>query len=116
MKVVPLNLDVNSPQLSTDFARSWLLVVVQKNLYNASIAYFTNNFLPLAITIYERLGELRELHKKLYSAIQAQIWNILPKILNSNPIDFEEAFPKLCQILGFNFLNFNKNYIRSGFE
>lgn len=100
LEVVPLNLDANAPQLSTDFARSWLLVVVQQNLHNASIDYFTNYFLPLAVTIYERLGELPELHAKLYTTIQAQIWSLLPKILKSNPSDFDEAFPRLCQVLG----------------
>uniref|UniRef100_A0A915EEI7 Ribosomal RNA-processing protein 12-like conserved domain-containing protein n=1 Tax=Ditylenchus dipsaci TaxID=166011 RepID=A0A915EEI7_9BILA len=85
---------------AVDFKRSWLLPLLTKSVKNGSVAFYMKYFVPMAMSLHEHLAELPELQAKLCATAEAQIWALLPKVLDSNPTDFQDTFPSLCPILG----------------
>lgn len=100
LETVPLNITDGGQHLAIDFKRTWLLPIINKSICNASLQFFSQYFLPLAIKIHDCLPGLPELQAKLYSVVESQIWSLLPKMLSTNPVDFYESFPPLCPIIG----------------
>ncbi|CAD5211446.1 unnamed protein product [Bursaphelenchus okinawaensis] len=99
IRTVSLGLDMEQPVLATDFKRSWLLLVLKKNIMKAPLVIFTKFFLPLAFSIHSRVKTLDGVTKKLYTIIEYQIWDLLPGFLSS-PVDFDQVIHQLAPILG----------------
>ncbi|XP_067120936.1 RRP12-like protein [Centruroides vittatus] len=101
LNAVPLNLNLDSNKF--DFDRSWLLPVIRDNVKETKLEFFTNYFLPLATKIQKKVTQCqhsnRNIEARLYSAVQSQIWSMLPGFC-INPVDFPQSFKGIAKILG----------------
>uniref|UniRef100_A0A914HV11 Ribosomal RNA-processing protein 12-like conserved domain-containing protein n=1 Tax=Globodera rostochiensis TaxID=31243 RepID=A0A914HV11_GLORO len=100
LSAVPLNVDVDVPVLPRDFSRSWLPPILAKNVRGDSLDFFARSLFPLTARLHQRLHELPELLRKLYTTLEHQIWAILPRCLANEPRDFHVAMPTLAPIMG----------------
>uniref|UniRef100_A0A183BTS7 NUC173 domain-containing protein n=1 Tax=Globodera pallida TaxID=36090 RepID=A0A183BTS7_GLOPA len=100
LSAVPLNVDVDVPVLPRDFSRSWLPPILAKNVRKDSLDFFARSLFPLTARLHQRLHQLPELPRKLYTTLEHQIWAILPRCLANEPRDFHVAMPTLAPIMG----------------
>ncbi|KJH47656.1 NUC173 domain protein [Dictyocaulus viviparus] len=113
LSAIPLGIDADAAVLNTEFNRSWMIPVLRNNLHNASLEFFLSEIFPLAMKIFryfiifvihfshyfKRSKSLDPVAQRLYMTLQAQLWELLPKICES-PSDIEKSFPQLAPILG----------------
>ncbi|KAJ1368617.1 hypothetical protein KIN20_029786 [Parelaphostrongylus tenuis] len=99
LSAIPLGIDADAVVLDTEFTRSWMIPILRVNLHNAPLEFFSSYFLPMAIKIYRRLGSLDPVPQRLYTTLQAQLWDLLPSFCDS-PSDIEKSFPQLAPVLG----------------
>jgi len=99
MGIIELGLNPTAPELPTDFTRSWMLPLLIHNVRNENISFFTSTVIPVLVSLHERLPKLTEMNAKLYHALELQIWEILPHLLES-PADFPDSFPILAPMIG----------------
>ncbi|KAK0081235.1 hypothetical protein PV325_012542 [Microctonus aethiopoides] len=86
-----------------DLRRSWLLPVLKDCVNNASLSYFINSMLPLAVMCEKKCNELKEKNDGIgahsYELLTSQIWALLPSFCN-NPRDIKDSFKSIARILG----------------
>lgn len=102
LSAVPLNIDVDSPVLPRDFRRSWLPPLLARNVSNDYLAFFTRTLLPMAARLHQRIPQLPELTRKLYMALERQLWAVLARCMAASPRDFHAVMPVLAPIMGKN--------------
>ncbi|KAE9421370.1 hypothetical protein Angca_007316, partial [Angiostrongylus cantonensis] len=99
LSAIPLGIDTDAAILDIEFTRSWMIPILRVNLHNAPLEFFSSYFLPLAMKIHRRLGSLDPVPRRLYTTLQAQLWELLPSFCDS-PSDIEKSFPQLAPVLG----------------
>ena len=69
-----------------------------------SLAFFSNELVPLADRMLEKSSSCwetgKQLESKVYETLGIQIWTLFPKICKLAPYDVAEVFPSLAPILG----------------
>jgi hypothetical protein len=106
-RVLPLRLvefDLNSLTYAQD-SRSWLLVLIEKNLkIDANLDFYVSYFLPIIL----QLDKMRELEKKnkgseikikKYETLLVQVWSLLPQFCMSNSPNLSDCFAQLLKFL-----------------
>lgn len=98
LRVLPLELDAQNVPIVTQFERSWLVPILRINIFNQSIAFALQYFLPLAHRLRREVPS-DVVRRKTFITLSDQLWDLLPNLLSS-ATDFEQNFPHLAQILG----------------
>ena len=78
---------------------------LKNNLFGQqSLAFFSNELVPLADRMLEKSSSCwesgKQLESKVYETLGIQIWSLFPKICKLAPHDVAEVFPSLAPILG----------------
>ncbi|KAM4703390.1 RRP12-like protein [Rhinophrynus dorsalis] len=101
LRAIPLQID--GTEASCDFPRSWLVPVIRDYVKNTELGYFTRYFLPLAVNVKKRAGDLsqegRNLEAKIYETLQWQIWTMLTGFC-IKPTDVAASFKGIARTLG----------------
>ena len=101
LDVVPLQID--GTDADQDFARSWLLPLLQRHIKNVTLDFFSEYFLPLAMKLHCQVKELEKSHclpkASLYKTLFIQCWELLP-IFCKQADDIPTGFPKIARVMG----------------
>lgn len=72
-----------------------MIPVLKENTQNASLGYFVNGVLPLAVFCQRKSNELTKMNDGIkahsYELFYNQLWNLLPSFCNC-PIDIKTSF------------------------
>lgn len=113
--LLPLNLTEEDKLSPEDPGRAWLLPLVRTKIVNTELGHFVNYFVPLSQRIYSLRQQALDrgdatkatdaqkaragVEAKIYEALVAQIWALLPGYCDL-PTDLEQAFtPAFCEVL-----------------
>ena len=99
-----VDLQITGEERSYDFERSWLLPVLRDNVQNTDLAFFIEDFLPLAEKCRDRSHKCMnyddKIGKKIFETLEFQIWSLLPGFCNG-ATDLEKSFrPLFAKLLG----------------
>ncbi|ESO86543.1 hypothetical protein LOTGIDRAFT_128850 [Lottia gigantea] len=98
---VPLN--ITGEEDDHHFPRSWMLPILNNNIQNTELSFFSSYFLPLAAKCRQNCLRLRSEKSfalaTAYDALQKQFWSLLQGFCK-NPTDLPTAFKSVAKILG----------------
>ncbi|XP_012287618.1 RRP12-like protein isoform X2 [Orussus abietinus] len=99
LETIPLQTNPDSINLN----RSWLLPVLKDCIKQASLSYFINTLLPLAVMCEKKSTGLMETNDGVgshtYALLMSQIWALLPCFCNDAD-DIKDSFKNIARILG----------------
>ena len=92
LRILPLNLAKPPPGQS---GRAWLLPIMRDHVFNAKLAHFRSELVPLSEVMFQRVIDGGDSEKtmeiKIFETIIKQIWALLPGYFNL-PRDLIKAF------------------------
>ncbi|WBW73821.1 rRNA processing protein Rrp12 [Schizosaccharomyces osmophilus] len=91
LDVLPLNLEM---QTANAVGRAWLLPVLRDNIMFTNLSHFSNYFIPLSGSLYQKILDMEDLDSvpaKLYQTLVDQMWALLPGYCYL-PVDLQQAF------------------------
>ena len=100
LKTIPLH---TNDQDVIDLKRSWLLPVLKDCTTKASLQYFIENLLPLAMMCETKATECKAKNNGIqahsFELLTSQIWALLPSFC-TNPNDIKQSFKSIARLLG----------------
>ncbi|XP_063236769.1 LOW QUALITY PROTEIN: RRP12-like protein [Bacillus rossius redtenbacheri] len=101
LQAIPL--EITGRETSYEFRRSWLLPVLRENVLGSSLQFYTQYFLPLAVTCRKRSAALAAQGDSVgahsYDLLQAQLWALLPRFCDGAR-DVPQSFKGIAKVLG----------------